>query len=1018
MSRTSRILPLVLSLAIALPAGAARLLIVHANDTHGHALPYGDDDDIGGMARLATVVRQAKTSEQNTLFLNAGDTFEGTMFFNAGLGEYDFALLQMMQCDGLAIGNHDFAVGTQILFNSFTGANPTYPFFGANMNLTGVSQVLDPILIGNYTAGAQDPMPYVVRTMPNGVKVGMFGVVTSETASLQPESVNDGVQFYGATTTPSIYTICQNIVNTLRTTENVDIVIMLSHLGYSQGANEDDQKVAQNVTGIDVIIGGHTHTPHPTPDVVNGTILVYAGAYSRYAGTLDLDVDIATNQVTMTSYRLDELNALVPLDPTIDAAIAGYKALVEAKYPGAYSFPIAKNRTLFDGARDAESGLGNIITDAYMATTGSQCAIENTGSIRFDGFRGNIYPAEIFNILSLDYTPAIGTTAPLKVTSIFGTVPATAQVTQARGQPLFKAILELLVSDLLKALQPTAGAFEFGGVTFVYDGAQPDFSRVSSIAVGGQPYNPAATYTTALSENLAQQFPLVDSLLFDLVGKPNELGANTITTIYEPWGALSTKLGTLNRTTCPDNDALGRARTLAPNLAFRSDCGIDVDPRRFTPNAAVTFTMEVLNLGMTASTPTTLDVYYEASPQDTVPNLTLAGTANVPAVPAWAGGVPGAVQLTLNWTVPGNLAAGSYPLRFQIATATGELLVNDNTMDIHEPPPGNVITGHGAGAGQDAEVRIFDADGAQAASFFPYASTGYGVDVAANDIDGKAPGRDEALTGPGPSPVFGPQVRAFQNIGTPIAKVNFFAYGTLKYGVRINSGSVDGDGYDEIITGAGQGAVFGPHVRGWNYDGSSVLALNKISFFAYGTLKYGVEPTGGDVEADGFSEMITAPGPGVVFSHQIRGFNYDGTFVTAIAKINFNASTARYGGTVAASDVDGDAFDEIVTGEGAGPANPAVVSMFNADSTVTSVATLSPNPFTTLFGANVGPAERDGMPWNEIAVSPGPDPVATADVKSYRAVMRAAGSPVLALSFTAYAASAYGANVHGGYFGY
>ena len=1016
--------PLVLLSLLALlhapVAHAARLVIVHANDTHGHALPYGDDDDLAGMARLATVVKQAKAADANTLFLNAGDTFEGTLFFNAGHGEFDFQLMEMMGCDAMAVGNHDFAIGTQNLFNALTASGATFPYFAANIDLNGVSQVLDPLVTGNYTGGVPDGQPYAVKTMPNGLKVGMFGMVTSETANLEPSTQVDGVSFFSMATSPSVIQIAQGIVDTLRNTENVDIVVMINHFGLNQGQGsaslEDDTKMAQGVTGIDVIVGGHDHVARPQVTMVNNTICVYAGAYTRFAGTLDLDV--TGGVVTVNGYGLQELNRTVPQDAVIAAAIDGFKSQVEAQYPGAYSDVVVRNQSFMDGATDSESGVGNMITDSYRAATGTQIGIDFNGSIRFDGFRGPMYPADVFNILSLDYDVALGGVIPLTAIDVFGTVPNTAPLAGARNQPVLKAMLELLISDFLRGNVPSAGYAQMSGVEFEYDPIQPDFSRISNILIGGQPFNPTSTYTASTSENIAGFLPFVDTL-FDLTAQPNSLETNSQPTSVEPWQALTALLDSIGRNTCPQNAAVGRARTVQEDLALMDDCGADVEPRSWQPGGSVTVTAEVINLGMTASTATTLEVYYEESPLDPVPNLILAGTATVPSVPAFSG-TPGRATASMTFTVPATLPAGTYPVQLSILTSGNEQITDNNVVDIVMPPRGNIITGLGSGPAQGSEVRIFDADGAQACSFQAYGTGQLGVDVAAGDIDGVAPGRDEALTAPGPGPIFGPHIRAWSVSAcpaTPINKVNFYAYGTLRYGARINAGDVDGDGVDEIVTGAGRGAVFGPHFRGWNYDGTGITVIAKINFFAYGTLKYGVEPATGELDRDGYYELLTAPGPGSVFGHQVRGFNYDGTAVSSIGKVNFFASTSQYGGTIAASDIDGDGYDEIATGQGAGATNPSTVYLFDYDgAAVTTAGSLA--PFTSLWGANVGPAERDGLPWGELLAAPGPDPAANADVKSNRAILRDTSTLPEVLSFTAYTATPYGANVHGGRFGY
>jgi hypothetical protein len=170
---------------------------------------------------------------------------------------------------------------------------------------------------------------------------------------------------------------------------------------------------------------------------------------------------------------------------------------------------------------------------------------------------------------------------------------------------------------------------------------------------------------------------------------------------------------------------------------------------------------------------------------------------------------------------------------------------------------------------------------------------------------------------------------------TSLSSVNYFAYGTPKWGVNVAAGDIDGDGYDEIVTGAGPGAIYGPHVRGWNVDGGAAAAISGVSFFAYGTNKFGVNVGCGDVDGDGMAEIITGAGPGQVFGAHVRGWNVDGAAVTDISGINFFAwpqEEVRYGAKVCAlADLDGDGRAELLVGQGPDPAASTPVKVYRYD---------------------------------------------------------------------------------------
>jgi hypothetical protein len=247
-----------------------------------------------------------------------------------------------------------------------------------------------------------------------------------------------------------------------------------------------------------------------------------------------------------------------------------------------------------------------------------------------------------------------------------------------------------------------------------------------------------------------------------------------------------------------------------------------------------------------------------------------------------------------------------------------------------------LITGPGPGPYHPARVLILDHQGTQLASFQAYGTPRYGVNVTTGDLNGD--GVDEIITGAGPGEVYGPHVRGWHWDGehtvTPLPGVSFLAYGTNRWGVNVSCGDIDGDGNDEIITGAGPGAVFGPHVRGWNVDGGTASPIPGVSYFAYGTLRWGVNVACGDIDGDGIAEIVTGPGPSEMFSSHVRGWNYDGQAVSSIPGVNFIAYPGfphNMGCVVACGDADNDRVAEILTGPGPHPDNQAYIKTWNYD---------------------------------------------------------------------------------------
>ena len=299
-----------------------------------------------------------------------------------------------------------------------------------------------------------------------------------------------------------------------------------------------------------------------------------------------------------------------------------------------------------------------------------------------------------------------------------------------------------------------------------------------------------------------------------------------------------------------------------------------------------------------------------------------------------------------------------------------------------------IVSAPGPGRDNPGAFRIFDPFGQDdlGGEINPYGNVGYGLNVAIGDIDGD--GVDEIVTGPGPGSGYGPLVRAFEANGSPLSTVSFMAYGTWRYGVNVACGDVDGDGIDEIVTGPGPGPMFGPHVRGWDADGDAVTPVPGLSFMAYGTWRHGVNVACGDVDGDGVDEIITGAGPGTVFGPHVRGWNHDGGAAAPIPGLSFFAySTNRFGLNVACGDLEGDGVAEIITGPGPGEMFSAHIRAWRMDG-----AGVSPVPGVSFlayngeyrYGASVAAGDIDLDGAEEIITAPGADPEALCRVRGFK----------------------------------
>jgi hypothetical protein len=366
--------------------------------------------------------------------------------------------------------------------------------------------------------------------------------------------------------------------------------------------------------------------------------------------------------------------------------------------------------------------------------------------------------------------------------------------------------------------------------------------------------------------------------------------------------------------------------------------------------------------------------------------------------------------------VGGNMIYPCYP-----STQNGNPDIFTNVI-VFDDAGTRLVAGPGPGPANAPLVRVFppEQDADHQYEFQPYGTPRLGVNVSCGDVTGE--GIDDILTGPGPGPEFGPHVRGFRINGSVLQGLGFMAYGTRKFGVLVSASDIDGDGYDEIVTGAGPGAVFGPHVRAFNYDDAgSVTPVAGVSFMSYLTRKWGTNIAGGDIDGDGYDEIITGAGPGAVFGPHVRGWNVDGAQAEPLGAVSFFAyNTKQYGVVVSGGDVDGDGMDELVTAPGPSALFSAHIRGWNHDGSAatTPISGLSflAWPAADLgYGAKVfAGADLNGNGRDDLVIGPGPDPGAESEIKVFRFT---GGTVNPWFSLRAFQASwKYGANVAAGRF--
>ncbi len=242
------------------------MTIMHVNDTHSRVQQY---------PHLYTAVKSIRGQYPNTILVDAGDVFFGTNYFSKYQGKADLQFLNDLNYDVMTLGNHEFDYGTKVLADFIKELN--FPLINSNFMSTNDAE-LGPLFQRNFTEKASGGKIYsVIVKEVNGEKIGFFGLLTPDDPFLSSiYNIESPVE------------IAQAAVEELNK-HGINKIVILSHVGYDR-----DLELAEKVDGIDVIIGGHTHTVLNEPVLINKaepTIIVQAGKYLEYMGLLNVTFD-------------------------------------------------------------------------------------------------------------------------------------------------------------------------------------------------------------------------------------------------------------------------------------------------------------------------------------------------------------------------------------------------------------------------------------------------------------------------------------------------------------------------------------------------------------------------------------------------------------------------------------------------------------------------------------------------------------------------------------------------------
>ncbi len=436
--------------------------ILHTNDVHAHYEPFGDPSQ-GGAARLATAIEAVRAKQDHVLLLDAGDQFQGTLYFTVGGADVVAAVMNELGYDAMCIGNHEFDEGPAELARFIDLAD--FPVLSANIDALADSSLTDKIL------------PFALFYF-DGQPIAVIGLTTESTAISSSPGPN--VQFLNA------IEIAQRTAKELEST-GVNKIIALTHLGYDR-----DLELAQAVQGIDVIVGGHSHTQladYPTvtqSSTGEPVLIVTAYEWGEELGRLDVTFN---DDGIITDYS----GAPIPIDGTLaeDPAVSDILAAYRGDIDALMSKTVGTTDVSLNGVREdvraRETNLGDLICDAMLWKTqafGTTIAIQNGGGIRASIPAGPITMGQVLEVLP------------------YGNQIAVLTVSGAQ--------LHAAIDNGVSGVQDGAGRFpQVGGLRVTFDPTADADAHVTSIETWDSdsgtyvPLNLEGTYVVATNSFLA-----------------------------------------------------------------------------------------------------------------------------------------------------------------------------------------------------------------------------------------------------------------------------------------------------------------------------------------------------------------------------------------------------------------------------------------------------------------------------------------------------------------------------------
>ncbi len=336
-----------------------KFTILHSNDMHGDFLAEmkkGGGRLIGGLALLSGYINKVRKEEENVLYVVSGDMVQGSLIDSEYKGISTIEITNYLAPDVVCLGNHEFDYGLPHLL--FLEKMANFPIVNANLYIKKYhKRLMNPYLILNKA----------------GFDILFTGIITEKVMDSikQDELIGSFINLEEAS--EEVGKICNAYKG-----DDIDLTILLTHIGF-----ESDIKLAEMLRpewGVDLIIGGHSHTILKKPKMVNGALIAQAGVGTDQIGRFDIVVNDDTNSIVDYQWQLIPIdNKLAKPDKDIQKFIDSFKGEVDRKYQTLIC-KFAQNLT--HPQREIETSLGNLVADAFAQTAECDVMLVGSGSIR------------------------------------------------------------------------------------------------------------------------------------------------------------------------------------------------------------------------------------------------------------------------------------------------------------------------------------------------------------------------------------------------------------------------------------------------------------------------------------------------------------------------------------------------------------------------------------------------------------------------------------------------------------